>query len=239
MPRKKRTQYFTGYLQKPQPLGRKELQQAAKHLSYLDITPAKGAEAKHYRKVLHRVCGDLEFRCSVRPLTEEVMLAGFWDGDEPTSAECIRSFAVVPFVGSAWVAQYDKATEVRHRVKPSHHRQVQLGASELYGWRGSDPRLKYLSPWEFTALWDVQRLQPLQKQRSDLSAWLPGRGEGPEPADGWQLGEISLGRHLSATTPNILCPYPAGPTRHHMRTTISAAGRCHWCHTQRLAPYRK
>ena len=70
---KKATQYFTGYLQKPQPLGRKELQQAAKHLSYLDITPEKGAEAKHYRKVLHRVCGDLEFRCSVRPLTEEVM----------------------------------------------------------------------------------------------------------------------------------------------------------------------
>ena len=185
---KKATQYFTGYLQKPQPLGRKELQQAAKHLSYLDITPAKGAEGKHYRKVLHRVCGDLEFRCSVRPLTEEVMLASFWDGDEPTSAECIRSFAVIPFVGSAWVAQYDKITEVRHRVKPSHHRQVQLGASELYGWRGSDPRLKYLSPWEFTALWDVRRLQPPQKQRSDLSAWLPGRGEGPEPADGWQFG---------------------------------------------------
>ena len=96
---RKATQYFTGYLQKPQPLGRKELQQAAKHLSYLDITPEKGAEAKHYRKVLHRVCGDLEFRYSVRPLTEEVMLAGFWDGDEPTSAECIRSFAVIPFVG--------------------------------------------------------------------------------------------------------------------------------------------
>ena len=81
---KKATQYFTEYLQKPQPLGRKELQQAAKHQSYLDITPAKGAEAKHYRKVLHRVCGNLEFRCSVRPLTEEVMLASFWDGDEPT-----------------------------------------------------------------------------------------------------------------------------------------------------------
>ena len=167
--REKATQYFTGYLQKPQPLGRKELQQAAKHLSYLDITPEKGAEAKHYRKVLHRVCGDLEFRCSVRPLTEEVMLAGFWDGDEPTSAECIRSFAVIPFVGSEWIAQYDKAKEVRHRVKPTHHRQAHLKSSDLYGWRGQDPRLRYLSPWEFTALWEVQRLQP----PSDLSEWLP------------------------------------------------------------------
>ena len=186
---KKATQYFTGYLQKPQPLGRKELQQAAKHLSYLDITPAKGAEAKHYRKVLHRVCGDLEFRCSARPLTEEVMLASFWDGDDPTSAECIRSFAVVPFVGSDWLAQYDKATEVRHCVKPIHHRQAQLKGSDLYGWRGQDPRLRYLSPWEFTALWEVQRLQPPLQQASDLiSEWLPGCGAGPEPADGWQFG---------------------------------------------------
>ena len=66
---KKATKYFTGYLQKPQPLGKKELQQAAKHLSFLDVAPTKGAEAQQYRKVLHRMCGDLEFRCSVRPLT--------------------------------------------------------------------------------------------------------------------------------------------------------------------------
>ena len=207
---KKATQYFTGYLQKPQPLGRKELQQAAKHLSYLDITPAKGEEAKHYRKVLHRVCGDLEFRCSVRPLTEEVMLAGFWDGDEPTSAECIRSFAVVPFVGSDWLAQHDKATEVRHRVKPTHHRQAHLKSSDLYGWRGQDPRLRYLSPWEFTALWEVQRLQPPSHQKSDLSEWLPGCGAGPEPADGWQFGrDYRWKQHIPAENPKNIVPLPS------------------------------
>ena len=207
---KKATQYFTGYLQKPQPLGRKELQQAAKHLSYLDITPAKGAEAKHYRKVLHRVCGDLEFRCSVRPLTEEVMLASFWDGDEPTSAECIRSFAVVPFVGCEWIAQYDKAKQVRHRVKPTHHRQAHLKSSDLYGWRGQDPRLRYLSPWEFTALWEVQRLQPPLQQKSDLSEWLPGCGAGPEPADGWQFGcDYRWKQHILADSSKHLVPLPS------------------------------
>ena len=84
---RKATQYFTGYLQKPQPIGKKELQQAAKHLSFLDVAPTKGAEAQQYRKVLQRICGDLEFRRSVRPLTEETMLAGFWDGElRPLSA---------------------------------------------------------------------------------------------------------------------------------------------------------
>ncbi|CAL1151362.1 unnamed protein product, partial [Cladocopium goreaui] len=183
-----------------------ELQQAAKHLSYLDITPEKGAEAKHYRKVLHRVCGDLEFRCSVRPLTEEVMLAGFWDGDEPTSAECIRSFAVIPFVGCEWIAQYDKAKEVRHRVKPTHHRQAHLKSSDLYGWRGQDPRLRYLSPWEFTALWEVQRLQP----PSDLSEWCPGCGAGPEPADGWQFGrDYRWKQHILADNSKHIVPLPS------------------------------
>ena len=112
---RKATKNFTGYLQKPQPLGRKELQQAAQHLSFLDVAPAKGAEAKHYRHVMHRVCGDLEFRCSVRPLTEEVMLAGFYDGEEPTSAECIRSFPVVPFLGCKWLAHLDKAIQLCSR----------------------------------------------------------------------------------------------------------------------------
>ncbi|CAK9060177.1 unnamed protein product, partial [Durusdinium trenchii] len=143
---RKSTQYFTGYLQKPQPIGKKELQQAAKHLSFLDVTPTKGAEAQQYRRVLQRICGDLEFRCSVRPLTEETMLAGFWDGEEVTSAECIRSFAVVPFVGSAWLAQVDRRTEVRAQVKQLQHRHAVLSTAEVYGWRGKDHRLYYLSP---------------------------------------------------------------------------------------------
>jgi hypothetical protein len=125
------------------------------------------------------------------------MLASFWDGDEPTSAECIRSFAVVPFVGCEWIAQYDKAKEVRHRVKPTHHRQAHLKSSDLYGWRGQDPRLRYLSPWEFTALWEVQRLQPPLQQKSDLSEWLPGCGAGPEPADGWQFERDYRWKHPS------------------------------------------
>ncbi|CAK9008371.1 unnamed protein product [Durusdinium trenchii] len=79
------TRYFTGYLQKPQPLGRKELQHAAKQLHFLE-TAAADDPAAQQRKVAHRVLGDLEFRCSTRPMTEEFMLAGFEaDAIEPPS----------------------------------------------------------------------------------------------------------------------------------------------------------
>lgn len=100
---------ITGYLRKPQPFG-KELQQAAKQLHFLDTSPPKDQAAKHYRQVVHRVFGDLEFRCSVRPITEEYMLAGFCNTTEPTAAECIRTFPVIPFVGNEWLSLLDDWT---------------------------------------------------------------------------------------------------------------------------------
>ena len=109
------TRYFTGYLQKPQPLGKKELQQAAKQLHFLEEAAAKDDAAAHYRKVVHRVFGDLEFRCSVRPVTDKFMLAGFSNMTDPTTAECIRSFPVVPFIGMDWLSILDSVTEVRHK----------------------------------------------------------------------------------------------------------------------------
>ena len=142
---RKATKYFTGYLQKPQPLGKNELQQAAKHLSFLDVDPSQTSKAKQYRKVLQRLCGDLEFRCSVRPLTEETMLAGFWDGNEVSSAECIRSFPVVPFLGHEWLHQLDRTTNSQVQVKPCRRRQIAMTSPEVYGWRGTDPRVYYLS----------------------------------------------------------------------------------------------
>ena len=186
---RKATKYFTGYLQKPQPLGKNELQQAAKHLSFLEVDPSQTTKAKQYRKVLQRLCGDLEFRCSVRPLTEETMLAGFWDGNEVSSAECIRSFPVVPFLGHEWLSQLDHSKNNHIQVKPCRRRQVAMTGPAVYGWRGTDPRVYYLSPWEFTSLWEVRRLQPPQGVPEDLSVWLKGTPTEPEPATGWKFGE--------------------------------------------------
>ena len=83
-------------------------------------------------------------------------------------------------------------------------------SSDLYGWRGQDPRLRYLSPWEFTALWEVQRLQPPLQQKSDLSEWLPGCGAGPEPADGWQFErDYRWKQHILADNSKHIVPLPS------------------------------
>ena len=151
------TRYFTGYLQKPQPIGKKELEQAAKQLHYLHTTDTTDPDGQHYRKVATRVFGDLEFRCSVRPITEEFMLAGFGYTTEPTAAECIRSFPVVPFVGCEWLTWLDGSSEVRHKVDPHNFRHSNLKLSEVYGWRGKDIRVYYLSPWEFVKWWSLKK----------------------------------------------------------------------------------
>ncbi|CAJ1348809.1 unnamed protein product, partial [Effrenium voratum] len=71
----------------------------------------------------------------------EFMLAGFWDLSEPSLAECIRSFPVVPFVGTEWLTQLDTATQQRKKIRRQDHGGAHFKHSELYGWRGTDPRV--------------------------------------------------------------------------------------------------
>ena len=99
------TKYFTGYLQKPQPLNRAAAR--GETVELLGHQAMRGQGAAAIQASSQRVLGDLEFRCSVRPLTEEFMLAGFWDASEPSAAECVRSFCVAPFVGHEWLTQLD------------------------------------------------------------------------------------------------------------------------------------
>ena len=47
----------------------------------------------------------------------------------------------------------------RRNVKPGERVQV-LPFVELYGYRGRDPRVYYLSPWEFVMFWAAEDLQP-------------------------------------------------------------------------------
>ncbi|CAK9045091.1 unnamed protein product, partial [Durusdinium trenchii] len=186
------TRYFTGYLQKPQPVGRKELQQAAKQLHFLHTNAGKDPTGTHYRKVASRVFGDLEFRCSVRPITEEFMLAGFGDSQDPTAAECIRSFPVVPFVGAEWLTYLDGRNEIRYKVKPAGYTTTEIKLSEVYGWRGQDTRVYYLSPWEFVKWWTLKKLRPPPNEgpvsAECLSEWMPDHDPTSIPEDGWQFG---------------------------------------------------
>ena len=47
---------------------------------------------------------------------------------------------------------------------------------DLYGFRGTDARVYFLSPWEFFMYWEVHKLRPPSDppQATDKTAWLPG-----------------------------------------------------------------
>ena len=129
------TKYFTNFTGHLQPLGWKELQHAARHLSFLDTKPCQGKELQRHRQVVSRVLGDLEFRCSVRPVTGRVH-AGWLLGCKPSSAEGIRSFCVATFVGHERLTQLDAVTEQRKKLKPhskgnADARSAACSASEL------------------------------------------------------------------------------------------------------------
>ena len=44
-------------------------------------------------------------------------------------------------------------------------------AADIYGYRGTDPRVYYLSPWEFCMYWHTERLLPPSKHHEELTAW--------------------------------------------------------------------
>ena len=65
------TGYFTGYIQKRQPVGKFELAQAAQNLQYLSKSISGRSNKEQFHRLANRMLGDLEFRGQARTATEE------------------------------------------------------------------------------------------------------------------------------------------------------------------------
>ena len=85
------TGYYTGYIQKRQPVGAFELKQATLNLQFLQGKLSGRSNAQQYHHMANRMLGDLEFRGHVRPVTEELNLAGHWNPTDVKSAEFTRT----------------------------------------------------------------------------------------------------------------------------------------------------
>ena len=72
------TGYFTGYVQKRQPVGKFELAQAAANLQYLSKSISGRSNKEQFHRMANRMLGDLEFRGQARTATEEFKLAANW-----------------------------------------------------------------------------------------------------------------------------------------------------------------
>jgi len=159
------TGYFTGYIQKRQPVGKFELRQATLNLQYLAKAIRTRSNKEQYHRVANRLLGDLEYRGHVRPATEEFNLAGNHRPEDLMNAEFIRTFMSQSFCGGYLLnrLKYEKGTQgtnytVVSKVPLPHKfakkkTTMTIAFEEVYGFRGNHPCLYYLSPWEFTKWW--------------------------------------------------------------------------------------
>ena len=170
------TGYFTGYIQKRQPVGRFELRQASLNLNYLAESIRKRSNKQHFHHAANTVYKDLECRGQVRPATEEFNLAGNYHPEDMRYAESLFSFQTVPFYGSALLKREEAEKKMLQPQEPgdSHTQRsriplqqaesrskyrCEISATEAYGYRGRDPGFYYLSPWEFSQHWRKEALK--------------------------------------------------------------------------------
>ena len=165
------TGYYTGYIQKRQPIGKFELRQAALNLKFLAKSIQHRSNPQQYHHVANRLLGDLEYRGHVRPATEEFNLAGNHNEKDVMSAEFLRTFPTAQFYGGDLLRRLRQIIDAGHegdhtcaRIPlPLHHVRkrdsAQMSFTDTYGYRGADVRVYYLSPWEFSKWW---RREPLR-----------------------------------------------------------------------------
>ena len=131
------------------------------------------------------------------------MLASQYSPFDELSAEFIRAFRHELFFGKYFLDRYDvvynKQDATIDKCLPKN--QIQKGCRDvvsLYGLRGTNPRLYYMSPWEFTQWWE-----PMCTRRPSRfykhTMWLPNADyERAQPGFGLrnEANEVRAQRHL-------------------------------------------
>ena len=196
------TGYFSGYISKRQPVGKFELRQATLNLQYLVRAIESKSNKEQYHRVANRVLGDLEFRGHARPSTEEFNLSARSHTHDVTAAEFIRTYRTETFRGNLLLDREKhergktsnfSTRSLLARVSKKQPRsrskdEVKLSFEEAYGYRGRNPALYYLSPWEFTMWWKAERIlrpdiyvklkmRPLSKWTDAGHKWFSQTGE--------------------------------------------------------------
>ena len=107
----------------------------------------------------------------LRTAPEEVNLSANAHEHDVTNAEFVRTFRSEDFPGGQLVKrlEHERSEEKERSVKKIVPvRKDAVGQApifvqsfeDVYGFRGKDPRVYYLSPWEFFMQWSLEQLQP-------------------------------------------------------------------------------
>ena len=148
-----------------------------------DKTPGQ-----QWHRVSHRVLQDSQHRCMLRTAPEEVNLSVNAHEQDVTNAEFVRTFRSQDFPGGQLVKRHehergDKMERSLSKVVPVRKRAVGQAPiyvenfEDIYGFRGNDPRVYYLNPWEFLMQWELEFLRPpsqraeTQPEAAELTKW--------------------------------------------------------------------
>lgn len=161
--------YFGGYISKRQKMGQFELRKSIGALPLLK-QKLEGRNLKSGSAQLAHVCNRmftvLEGKGILRSSTEETLLASRYNPADPLAAEFIRTFRINLFCGAAFLAYYDALKRSKTIVEaattiPKAAKSLNVVQEHMvYGCRPTDPRVWFLSPWEFIQHWGVHKLKP-------------------------------------------------------------------------------
>ena len=178
--------YYAGYMSKRQPVGEFEIAKAVANLKFLQEKLKLKSPVHQVHTVVNRMFGDLEFRGSVRPITEEFNLAGNHDKRDVLNAEFYRTSQFAQFSGGNILrllrnrkrkASHEDDTMVfvpKPVGFPKKKGTFDAAPEQKYGHRGDNAAFLYLSPWEFCQWWHVERLKPPRADgphRDDRTTW--------------------------------------------------------------------
>jgi hypothetical protein len=139
-------------------------------------------------------------------------LAANHSATDVTAAEFIRTFRTHPFLGNMLLRRLRREEKASTERETSCHRvrvplvgvrgkdAVKVNFDDAYGYRGRDPRVYHLSPWEFTSLWSLELLRAPNwyghQNRRTLTRWTPAG--------------VAYRKELAADDNNVLPGYKAG-----------------------------
>ena len=188
---RQQTGYFTGHICKRQPVGKYELDNCLESMRFLTLRQESEDVSNYVAKAqrCNRIISDLYVRGTLRTSQEDTSINVNMHDHDVLQAESLRTFRSADFYGSALLERLEAASRKHRRqghivtvtrvpvnANPSVNRfEAPVPSADCYGYRGDDPRVFYLSPWEFIILWSLEKLQPPpwyeRMYRKPLTAW--------------------------------------------------------------------
>ena len=176
--------YFAGYMVKAQPVGNYELRKCLNGMSVLrDRIKVAMTPGDQTRVVVGRMAIDLELKGILRGAPEIFNLSVNMREEDSLFQECIRTFMEVSFPGMAFLNKLESETkdvnmEIVRAVPKTRgprsrpRKQTSVPYVEAYGYRGQSPEVLYLSPYEFSMHYHIERVpEPFRSYCKNWSVW--------------------------------------------------------------------